>query len=322
MSDWAGLRGAHLHLDLTPERDRSLLAEPTLRLPLRLPVRLPLTLLLLLFLHHLPIAGELAAQEWTTSSFARPLTATDPVRVELRMHSGELEVRGTDAPELYRFWVNYDASRTTAVHRVADDGTIHLGLERGELRSRLAGGDRLENALGLALSTAVPLDLALQFGAVQAALDLTGLALRGLTLEVGAADVALLLRAPNPEALDRVSLSSGAAAFRGVGLGYLRAAVLEVRSGVGDLELDLGGLDRDDTDLRLSLAVGSVEITVPAGVGIRLRKRTLLTVVEAPELVRDSGNEYFSSNWEGAEVRLTIDLSSAIGSVRIRRPPP
>lgn len=165
------------------------------------------------------------------------------------------------------------------------------------------------------------MDLVMEFGAVKAELDLGGLRLRTLQLTTGASDAQLRVSDPNPIELDRAVFQVGAASFRARELGRLNARELQVDAGVGDVRLDLTGLHRPDTRVKVSMGVGSVDIEVPRGVGIELTRSTFLTSVTAPDLTR-RGDTWVSPEWDRADRKVRIQVDAAFGSITVRRVAP
>jgi phage shock protein PspC (stress-responsive transcriptional regulator) len=91
----------------------------------------------------------------------------------------------------------------------------------------------------------------------------------------------------------------------------------------GDLTVDLRNVElpEGDTKVDISIAFGSVEVFVPAGVGVRVRGETVFGSTDAfgREFSGVSVNhDYRSSNYDAAPRRVTIDLSNAFGSAVIR----
>ena len=73
------------------------------------------------------------------------------------------------------------------------------GRRRREWKPVAVPSQLVRGQLDLTLSGQVPMDLELEFGAVQANLDLGGLRLRSLDLSTGASEAELRVSAPNPE---------------------------------------------------------------------------------------------------------------------------
>lgn len=266
-----------------------------------------------------PGTAELQAQSWSTMQLSRQLQAEEELSVEVKYGAGRFRVSPVNSRHLYRVHLRYDEEVFEPVHEYRD-GALRIGVEGG-------GGSRAirrlegDGELDLELTRQVPMDLVMEFGAVKAELDLGGLRLRTLQLTTGASDAQLRVSDPNPIELDRAVFQVGAASFRARELGRLNARELQVDAGVGDVRLDLTGLHRADTRVKVSMGVGSVEIEVPRGVGIELTRSTFLTSVTAPDLTR-RGDTWVSPEWDRADRKVRIQVDAAFGSITVRRVAP
>ena len=166
------------------------------------------------------------------------------------------------------------------------------------------------------MATEVPLHLNLEFGAVRADLDLGGIALLDLDVSTGASASRLSVSEPNPVQMAEASFEVGAASFAANGLGNLNARQINVDAGVGDITLDFTGDWRRDADVAVHLGLGSVELLIPRGLGIRLIRDTFLTSLDAPGLIRRDG-DYYSADWETAETQVTLEVEASFGSIDV-----
>jgi len=160
------------------------------------------------------------------------------------------------------------------------------------------------------------MDLELQFGAVKADLDLGGLALTDLDLHTGASESVIDISEPNSEVIETARFEVGAADFTLHRLGNLNAERIEVDAGVGSLTLWLDGEWQQHSRLAIDMGLGALELRVPEGLGIQLRKDSFLTALDSEGLVK-RGDTYESLDWNDADRQVTIDLDAAFGSVKV-----
>lgn len=259
-----------------------------------------------------PMQG--AAQDWREMTSFRQRADESRLDVHVRYGAGELRINPGTGSELYRLGLRYD-SRVFDPIAEYRNGRLEVGVEgrgRGvKLRNTEAGG------MDLALSRDVPMELDLDFGAVEANLELGGLRIGRLDIETGASDTELFFSDPNPVRCERLEISMGAAAFTAEGLGNANCERVKVEGGVGDLTLDFGGLWLQDMHAEITIALGSATIYVPENVGVRVDKDTFLTDFKGSGF-RKSGGARYSDNWDEAERRLTVDLEGAFGSFTVR----
>lgn len=261
----------------------------------------------------LTIPTALEAQSWRTVTMSRQLGDHDDLRVSVEYGAGLFSVRSVDEGLLYRMHLEYDEDRFEPVAKFSGNH-LQLGIEtrrRGlDVDTDEAGELRLELARG------VPMDLDLEFGAVKADLDLGGLALTDLDLSTGASESDVDISEPNPSRIETARFEVGAAEFRAHNLGNLNADRIEVDAGVGSITLGLDGRWQRDARVDIDMGLGSLELRVPEGLGIRLRKDSFLTSLDSEGLVK-RGDVYESLDFDRADRRVTIELDAAFGSVSV-----
>jgi hypothetical protein len=113
---------------------------------------------------------------------------------------------------------------------------------------------------------------------------------------------------------------------------------LKIATGVGEADLDLGGLRLTDFELqggvgnahillpahgrssgRISGGVGKVRVTVPAGLGVRIEVRGGLGAVDTPSDYAREDHVYTSPDYETNESRVDLEIRGGIGNVTIER---
>jgi hypothetical protein len=254
------------------------------------------------------------AQDWRDITSFRQRGAEGALDVHVRYGAGELVVRPGAAGELYRVGIRYDSDLFEPISAYRD-GRLEVGVEgtgRGiRLRNNQAG------EMTLALSRDVPLRLDLDFGAVEADMQLGGLRIERMDIETGASDTDILFNAPNPIECERFELSMGAAAFQVSGLGNANCRRIDAEGGVGDLTLDFSGAWRQDMRADVTMALGSVTLVIPEDIGVRVDKDTFLTDFDRTGFDK-RGDTYYSRNWEAATRRLELQFEGAFGSINVR----
>ena len=256
------------------------------------------------------------AQDWRTMTSSRRLLDRGPHEVDIEYAAGTLTVRPADAQYLYRMEVRYadEASRPVADYD-PDDRQLRLGTQGKEYnRSSMRLAE--EASATIALSRDVLLDLDLQFGAGRAEIELGGLSLRRLSLATGASEARVSFSEANRVTADAIQIESGAADLRVTGLGYARARRVEFKGGVGSTTLDFSGAS-GDSEAEISMGIGALVLRLPRSHGIRIERSSFLSSFSGPELTRE-GDAYVSANWGEATQKLSIDISSALGSIDIQ----
>lgn len=278
----------------------------------------------------LPLAGAaLPAQQWRTLEASRSLATTgghDTLHVKLAYVVGNLALGAAREGMLYDLTVRYDADERRV--KYAYDPSARLltvGDDSGfaktfAIRHDQDDSDRKGPSPSLALRVApgVPLDLALRFSAADAALDLSGLDVRRLSVEATASGGRLSFGTPNSTRIPNVELRATAAGLEVAQLGNARVDTLRANATLGHIELDLGGDWTGRTALDLDAVLGVITVRVPGDVGVKVDASTTLGTVEAPGFTARDG-AWYSDNWANAKRSVTIGGRAVLGRLEVRR---
>jgi hypothetical protein len=263
----------------------------------------------------LVLAGAADAQTWRTVTSARQVWGTEPLDVHIRYGAGELNLKPADEPMLYQMEMRFDEENYAPLTEYdSEKRRLRLGVEgkEGRRSMRLREGSHAT----IALTRKVPLDLDLEFGAGEADIDLGGIALRRLDLSTGASETRIRFGERNPVRAEQIRIQAGAAELEVIGLGNTRAERFSFEGGVGSTLLDFSGeWDRSAT-ASVEMGIGSVTLRLPRGLGVRVNKDSFLTSFDSQGLVK-RGSSYFSTDWNTAAHRLTIDVDAAFGSIEV-----
>jgi hypothetical protein len=255
------------------------------------------------------LPAGVAAQDWRTLTASRAMEGEELLRVKVEYAAGRLEVAPGEPGTLYRASLRYDDEIFDPVAEF-QDGHLKLGVGGANIRGR----DMKSGYLRAAFSPEVPLELDMAFGAVDADLELGGLRITAAHIATGASRTALRVSSPNPVTAERVQFEVGAAQFEATGLANLRARHIEVSGGVGDVTLDFSGQAQLDTRVSVQMGLGALTLRIPRGLGVRVAKDGFLAGFDSQGLVK-RGDAFFSTDWESAPHKLTVDIDAAFGSI-------
>lgn len=262
-----------------------------------------------------------------TITAARQLRAGDSLRVRVSHSGGPLQIRATDQPLLYDLSVRYDPDFTTIVRRFdADTRTLVVGVDSASagFRFRFWQGVPDEakehpSALTLALGSGAPLDLALDFGASKATVDLTALTVERLVMRFGASETRLVFGTANPARMRELRIHCAACSLTAHRLANANVPRVEIEGVAAGLDLDLSGTWSHDMEIDADVVMGGLTLRVPENVGVRLvTQRDLLAEISTPGLVTRDGARY-SSNWDSAARKLTLSVKVLMGGVELKR---
>lgn len=258
-------------------------------------------------------AAPAQGQDWRTVTSARQLQGERALRVDLTYGAGDLRVQPAAGTLLYRLQMRYDERQfrpVTAYDRA--NGRLRLGVEGVRRNQRVQRG----GTATVELAPSVPTDLQLEFGAGEANLELGGLSLRSVDLATGASATQVRWSTPNRVPAGTVKIATGASSIRVRGLGNARAERVRFEGGVGEAVLEFDGAWGRSTALDVDMGVGSLTLRFPRSLGVRIEKDSFLARFSPDGMVR-RGNAWYSRGWDGARDRLTVNVSAAIGSIRV-----
>jgi hypothetical protein len=214
--------------------------------------------------------------------------------------------------------LSYDEDRFVPLSDFeASSRSVLLGLRsRGQGGVRVVSRNQLEQVARVAISPRLDLALDLTLGAVDADLELGGLRVSDLDLKTGASQATIRFSRLNPTRCRRASFSAGAAEVEVLGLGNSRCDEIEFEGGVGQVLLDFSGTSSSSSRVRVRMAVGGITLRLPRNAAIRITMDKFLSSFEPAGLVRQ-GDTFVSANYDKAERRLDLDLTTAMGGVEV-----
>lgn len=261
-----------------------------------------------------------ADQALRTATATRGRESADSLRVRVDLSGGELRMLPAEEGELYDYSIRYDATRYDVERRFdSASHTLSLRLDGGRGRLRRWADREDEHArVSLAVARGVPMNVALRLGAVEADLDLGGLAVDQLNVESGASSTSLRFPTPNPRRMRSLQFDVGAASIEVAGIGNANVEHIDVDCGAGSVTLDFSGAWAGDADARLRVRLGTVTLRVPRDVGVRARVDVTLGSFDHDGF-RERDGVHYSANWESAARHLTLDASMVLGTLEIER---
>jgi hypothetical protein len=265
--------------------------------------------------------GATAVQAQSMRSFAtfRQLHGETRLGAKLEYAAGTLRINPGKSTELYRMNLSYDDGRFLPLSDFdASRGSVLLGLRAtGEAGVRVVSRNQLQQVAAVSFSPRVDLALDLTLGAAEADVELGGLSVSNLEVKTGASRSVVRFSTPNLTRCDRAGFSAGAAELLVSGLGNSRCSNIVFEGGVGKVTLDFGGAWSSNARVQVQMAMGELTLRLPRKVGIRIRMDRFLSSFAPAGLVARGQNEFVSPNYNGAERKLDLDLSTAMGGVNI-----
>jgi hypothetical protein len=240
------------------------------------------------------------------------------LQVELDFGVGELKIAPEDMAEAatmdmrYNFrYVDYDIDYDVS------KGTGYLTIKCKHDRDDDI--DTEENRLDLLLSTRYPTTMTMEIGVTDAEIDLGGIPLEYLEIEVGAASGDIEFSQPNPRRLREINIDAGASSIDMRRLGNANFELLTFSGGVGSYDLDFRGEYRGESSIDIDIGLGSADIILPKEVPIRVETGggNWFSSVDFHHDDLDEVDDgiYESPDFEDAETRIILSLDVGMGSV-------
>lgn len=243
-----------------------------------------------------------------------PLSGAASATVEVLFAAGELDLEAGDPDQLFSGRFRYNVEEWEP--KVTYEGEM-LTIEQGGIEGDwgIPTGNT-HNEWELEFSPEIPLEMNLDIGAGDGELDLTGLQLTELDLEMGAGNFDVRFDEPNEAKMSRFDVDTGAAQLDVTGIGNAGPERVVVNGGVGDITLDFGGRWPGSADVDITAGVGSLTLYLPDDVGVQVEVEGGLTNVETDDLQR-LGDAYVNDAFGEAEIELHIHVTTGIGSLRL-----
>jgi hypothetical protein len=246
-----------------------------------------------------------------------PLNGAESANVDIFFGAGELDISATDSDDLFvgNFVYNVEAWEP----KITWDGDS-LRIEQGGDEDAWGwpdGSSSPRNEWKLEFSPEVLLDIDVKAGAGEGDLDLTGLRLEQLNVDMGAGDFSVQFDEASDTKMERLTVNAGAGKIDIDGIGNVSPQEVVVQGGAGDITLDLTGEWSRSADIEVTAGVGSLALRLPADVGVRVDVEGGLSSVSASGLTK-SGGEYVNDIYGDTDIELAVKITAGIGDISLR----
>jgi len=168
------------------------------------------------------------------------------------------------------------------------------------------------------MPTKMSTDMNLNFGLGKVDLDFSGLRISQLVMNCGLSDVSLVNTKSNIINCEKIHISTGVSDFNSLGLGNFNASKYIFDVGMGSAEIDMSGSANKNSDLKIDVTVGSLELKLPKNTNIELIiNKNMLSSVNVKGLISSGDGEYTSRNTQKRWATMKAEISVGLGSVDI-----
>ena len=213
-----------------------------------------------------------------------------------------------------KLYISYDISGET--------GTLYIKLKE----STHFWGDDDDRSdhnrhLDIKLGSNIPISFELELGAGKGDIDLTDLQVKHVKISTGASSVTMKCSKPNPIFANDISIESGVSKFTATDLSNLNFHKLKFSGGVGSYKLDFDGALRQSAEVQIEVGLGSINVYVPKTIPAKLvyDDNWLSSFNLDDDFEKTRSGVYETSDFQEASKRLTINMESGLGSVRVQR---
>jgi len=164
-----------------------------------------------------------------------------------------------------------------------------------------------------------PFAMTVETGASDFDLDLGGVPLSRLIVRQGAGKFELGFPQPNPERMDLLDISSGAAAIELENLANANFSELRLSGGAASYELDFGGVLSQDAEVSVETGISGVVVSVPTSTAARVTAETTLGSVDVGDgFTKSEGAFSTEAALRGDGPVLRIRAGVRLGSLQLR----
>ncbi len=244
----------------------------------------------------------------------------EKVEVSIEFGAGEIIISSDDMAEVATVDVDYDPRRIECeIDYNVRRGTGHLYLESIIRRKRNI--DTEKNLWEVVLSNRYPMVLEIEAGACDAEMDLGGIPITELSIEIGAAVGEVDFSRPNPRRMVDFDVDAGAASLEFRNLGNANFEQFNFDGGAGSFDLDFRGKYTGESEISIDIGLGSAEIILPKGIPVRVEtgEPGWFSSVDFHNDDLDEVRDgiYESDDFDEADIRITLELDVGLGSVDI-----
>jgi hypothetical protein len=256
----------------------------------------------------------------------QPLTREKIVMVSIKYGNGFIDLGKSSPENVYQGEFLYKEYRPDIDYElIGDEGHLDIHFsgdvsEGGDEESsrHINSFDKLyDNEMMLKLNPDIPLDLDLDFGVIKGDMDLTGLKVQNIDLEVGVSKTNIMFLKPNPITMENFSIEGGVGKLNIEKLGNARIKDFDFEGGIGTYELDFSGEFNENMNARIELGMGKLVLYLSKSVGTRISVDKSFLSSFSIDDVHKSGDVYTNDRWEKTKYSLDLDIETGVGKIDV-----
>jgi hypothetical protein len=244
----------------------------------------------------------------------------DLLVININLAAGVFEIQTDDIDDIMKADISYRQDQIDVFTDYEKDdrtGFLELGCDAEWIDDI----DTKDNSWDITLSRKYPAEVTLDMGACKTNIDLGGIPIKMLEIDIGAAKGTLDFSQPNPRIADQINIESGAAKFKVKNLGNANFKRLSFDGGIGKFELDFSGKYTHMCRAEISIGLGSMDIYIPRDLPVKIdAESNFLAAVDFDNPDRRGKMEddyYESDNFRDSDYGLSLEIDIGLGSVNL-----
>jgi len=174
-----------------------------------------------------------------------------------------------------------------------------------------------DNKLNLSLNPELPLSLEMELGVIKGEMDLGGLQIESMSMEIGVSEADIYFDEPNPVVMKSCRIEGGVGKLSIENLGNANFEEFTFEGGVGSYILDFTGEYNQDAFAEIELGIGKMTLYLPRSVGTRIKvDKSFLSSFSIDECYK-KGNYYYNDNWKKTSYNLDMSIKTGLGKIKV-----
>ena len=263
-------------------------------------------------------AGARDMQKISKDIPADPDIKTISLRLDIDI--AELTLTTHAGGDILRSEGRYNADKINAVidyEKLHDEGDITVKVEQVRKKYNL---DSEDCRLRISLSTDYVWKIDFEAGFADCKLDLSGLPLEKIRLDLGASECRLSFEEPNPVQLGRFTVDAGAGEVHLLGLGYANFDNFSFDGGAGEFVLNFEGFTDKYHEAEIDVGIGEITVELPGDFPVRLRTDNgwLSSIeIQGDDMEMDRDGLFSADDFDEGDFGLDVDFDIGIGEATI-----
>lgn len=211
-----------------------------------------------------------------SSELGTALISGEPVRLVLHLSKGSFDIEPGPAGEPLRVVADYDAARYK-LEEVYDEGDRRYEV-RFDARhgwASLIGSNDNRNHVRVIVPRGYPLSIEGKIAMGESHLELGGLHLAEVNLDLGMGDHTLTFSEPTTAPLERLEIDGSMGELTLDEIGNASPRRVRFAHSMGDFDGDLSGAWRNDAEIEVRCGMGECRLRTPDGVAVNIERASI-----------------------------------------------